>query len=151
TVLKLKRDSEQPHPTRQALDFKVAWQKLKEGHLPQIMTMVAWNESSFNSKLINYPTDKNPDGKGELGLWQFMPDEARRYGLSVDDALDTGKSTEAFVKKMYSHLNRLHQDLKLSLAEYNGTAAALKRLTDPHDYTHIFWDRCDVSVNVNVG
>ena len=68
--------------------------------------------------------------KGALGLWQLMPDTARRYGLVVtplnDDRLDVEKSTRAAAH----YLNDLYQQFgswPLTFAAYNAGERAVQK------------------------
>jgi membrane-bound lytic murein transglycosylase D len=60
--------------------------------------------------------------KGALGLWQLMPDTARRYGLHVDeirdDRLDLFSATDAAARYLHD-LYAEFGDWKLALAAYN--------------------------------
>src|ERR1039458_707920 len=60
--------------------------------------------------------------KGARGLWQLMPDTARRYGLRVteirDDRLDVAKATHAAGQYLHE-LHSMFGDWKLALAAYN--------------------------------
>lgn len=60
--------------------------------------------------------------KGARGLWQLMPDTARRYGLEVsnirDDRLDIVKSTQAAAGYLHDLYAQFH-DWRLALAAYN--------------------------------
>jgi membrane-bound lytic murein transglycosylase D len=72
--------------------------------------------------------------KGARGLWQLMPNTARRYGLHVDeiqdDRLDLFRSTEAAARYLHD-LYAQFGNWKLALAAYNtgeaNVASAISR------------------------
>lgn len=74
--------------------------------------------------------------KGARGLWQLMPDTARRYGLHVDDTqddrVDLFRSTQAAAEYLHD-LYTQFGDWKLALAAYNtGEANVLSAIQRAH-------------------
>lgn len=67
--------------------------------------------------------------KGALGLWQLMPETARRFGLTVsrdtDHRLDPALSTRAALQYM-AELYRRFGDWELALAAYNAGEGAVE-------------------------
>jgi len=87
---------------------------LESQGLPVSLVGVAEVESGFNPRAVS--------PKGAAGLWQFMPDTARQYGLVVnatqDDRFDVPKSTVAaarYLRQLYDQFD----DWPLALAAYN--------------------------------
>jgi membrane-bound lytic murein transglycosylase D len=87
---------------------------LREASIPDEIAALVLIESAGR------PTALSP--KGARGIWQFMPDTARRYGLTVngeaDDRLDVQKSTQAaarYLKYLYAQFD----EWPLALAAYN--------------------------------
>jgi len=95
---------------------------LIENGLPGELAYLAMVESGFDQHAIS-------EAKA-AGLWQFMPETARRYGLRVDawvdDRLDMEKSTIA-ASKFLLDLYARYQSWNLAIAAYN---AGERRVSD---------------------
>jgi len=100
---------------------------LRKHNLPSELGYVVWVESSFN------PVAESP--AGAAGLWQFMPETAREYGLKVshdqkiDERYDPEKATEAAAQYFRALLRMFGSDrYLLALASYNTGQNRVERL-----------------------
>lgn len=98
---------------------KTVSEKNDEAGLPRgLLPAVADTESSWNPKAINKTS-------GAAGLFQFIPDTAKRYGLNVQERYDPEKSATAAAQYFQDNLKRYGGDIAKSLAQYNGGNAAV--------------------------
>jgi membrane-bound lytic murein transglycosylase D len=108
--------------------------ELAKAGLPTDLVWLSLIESGHN------PTIASP--VGAMGLWQFMPDTARTYGLTVDrwvdERLDPERSTEA-ATRFLADLYRRFGSWDLAMAAYNmghgGLARSIKKFN-----TNDFWE-----------
>ncbi len=107
---------------------------LREQGVPEDVLWLALVESGFD------PTIHSP--VGAAGMWQFMPEGARIYGLNVerwvDERLDPERSTIAAARYL-SDLRRRFGNWELAFAAYNmgygGLLAAIRKYG-----TNDFWE-----------
>jgi membrane-bound lytic murein transglycosylase D len=107
--------------------------ELRRKSLPEDLVWVSMIESGFD------PAARSSSGAG--GLWQFMPETGKIYGLTIDRWLDQRYSPEVATSAAADLLGDLHRRLgswELALAAYNmgyaGLAAVVRRYN-----TNDFW------------
>jgi membrane-bound lytic murein transglycosylase D len=107
---------------------------LARAGLPTDLVWLSLIESGHN------PTIVSP--VGAAGLWQFMPETGRTYGLAVDrwvdQRLDPVEATEAAVR-LLSDLYRRFGSWELAMAAYNMGHGGLTRAIKKYN-TNDFWE-----------
>lgn len=102
---------------RSAMYFPIFEKYLKENNLPDVLKYLAVVESALNPRAVSVV--------GAGGLWQFMPETGKSYGLVINDQIDERtdiiKSTMAAMQHLASLYER-YEDWALALAAYNSGA-----------------------------
>src|SRR5215468_1928162 len=120
---------------------------LRQAHLPEDLLYVAMIESGYD------PGDTSP--AGALGIWQFMPEGGRIYGLRedrwVDERRDPLRSTIAQMD-YFADLHQRFADWNIALAAFNmGYGAMLRSIAryNTNDYYRLCeyenaipWETC---------
>jgi membrane-bound lytic murein transglycosylase D len=108
--------------------------ELAKAGLPTDLVWLSLIESGHN------PTITSP--VGAAGLWQFMPETAKTYGLTVDrwvdERLDPERSTEA-ATRLLADLYRRFGNWDLAMAAYNMGHGGLVRSIKKFN-TNDFWE-----------
>lgn len=84
---------------------------------------------------------------GAHGIWQFMPETAREYGLRVDWWIDERADPERSTRAAAKYLKDLHcmfDDWPLALAAYNAGPGRVRRAMTDNGVT-TFWELLELS------
>ena len=107
--------------------------ELAKAGLPTDLVWLSLIESGHNPTIVSRA--------GAAGLWQFIPESARMYGLTVDrwvdERLDPERSTEAAVRYL-SDLRTRFGSWELAMAAYNMGHGGLLRAVRKFN-TNDFW------------
>lgn len=107
--------------------------KLRRAGLPTDLVWLSMIESGHN------PTAESP--AGATGLWQFIPESGRMYGLTVDrwvdERRDPARSTDAAIRFL-SDLYRRFGNWELAMGAYNMGYAGMSRAIAKYN-TNDFW------------
>jgi membrane-bound lytic murein transglycosylase D len=106
---------------------------LRKAHLPEDLLYVAMIESGYDPLDTSYA--------GASGLWQFMPDNSRVYGLArdhwIDERNDPVRATEAQMD-YFADLYQRFGDWHLALAAFNAGYGAILKSVARYN-TNDFW------------
>jgi membrane-bound lytic murein transglycosylase D len=120
---------------RMHLYFPLFEKYFKEYNIPDEIKYLSIVESGLN------PVARSR--VGAVGLWQFMPETGRIYGLKSDWYLDERMDPEASTKAACRYLRELYgyfDDWELALAAYNAGPGKVRRAIRRSGYKKNFWE-----------
>ena len=110
---------------------------LAEYRLPKALAYLPVIESGYATTMTSRA--------GAHGIWQFMSETAREYGLRVDWWVDERADPDAAARAAAAYLSDLYRefgDWSLALAAYNCGSARVRRALDANGAT-TFWELYD--------
>lgn len=128
---------------RKELYFPMIQKIFAEKNIPSQLAYISMLESGFNPNALSHA--------GARGLWQFMPQTARKYGLKVDSIYDERIEPEKATYAAAEYLKDLigifgaKSSIMLVMAAYNAGEKriidALRKIDDPirdRDFWYIY-------------
>lgn len=109
---------------------------LRRAHLPLSLSYVSMIESGYD------PLDRSH--AGAAGLWQFMPQGGRIYGLRIDYWVDERSNPEKATAAFVHYIGDLQQRFgawPLTLAAFNAGYGAVLRAMQKYN-TNDYWELC---------
>ena len=123
--------------------FPMIRRVFRENKLPEDLAYVSMLESGFNPRALS-PV-------GARGMWQFMPETGRRYGLRVDNTIDERCEPEKATVAAAKYFRELiaifggQSSVMLAMAAYNAgegrIVGALRKIDNPmrnRDFWYIY-------------
>jgi membrane-bound lytic murein transglycosylase D len=107
---------------------------LAENRLPKVLAYLPVIESAYLPTLTSRA--------GARGIWQFMPQTAREYGLRVDSWVDERADPERATQAAAAYLKDLYRefhDWPLALAAYNAGAGRIHRALE-NTASSTYWE-----------
>jgi membrane-bound lytic murein transglycosylase D len=99
--------------------------EIQKAKIPTNLVFVAMAESYFSSKAKS--------NRSAIGLWQFIPSTARKFGLKIDNYVDERKdpikSTVAAIKYLTYLKNKTHKWYRAIMAYNCGEARIIEAIT----------------------
>ncbi|GMU42024.1 MAG: transglycosylase SLT domain-containing protein [Xanthomonadales bacterium] len=118
-------------PMLPAMDYVLT--HAEQRGLPSEIMLVPYVESHYRADA------RGP--AGALGMWQLMPDTARRFGLVArgagDDRVDLQRSTDAALSLLKLHSEAFSARPKLMFAAYNAGAYRLRKALAGHEHERL--------------
>ncbi len=128
---------------RKRIYFPMINKIFKQNNLPIELSYISMLESGFNPKALSHA--------GARGLWQFMPNTGRNFGLTINDEADERcapeKSTYAAAEYFKDLIGMFggKSSVMLAMAAYNAgegrIMSALRKIDDPmrnRDFWYIY-------------
>lgn len=116
--------------------FPMIERELERQGLPLELKFLSVVESALNPVAVSR--------MGATGLWQFMLNTGRHYGLEISSMIDQRRDPEAATRAACAYLKELYGiygDWTLAIASYNcGPGTINKALQRAGENAHTFWD-----------